>query len=497
MLTRLISLTMAAALALTTLPAHSRPWIEPGDIRARHSLQWLADRGCIAAPITSWPVMWADVSPALGNDAPEYCRNSMAWRYLRFERDYHASGNARVSLRAAGASREPLFRDFGGGAREKAEIGARLEVMSGDVAIGIAPSYARDPRDGDRLRLDGSYLAGNLGNWVLGAGAIDRWWGPGWHSSAILSDNARPVPGVWVNRRRSTAPEHSWLRWIGPWNLVLFAGQLESERAIEDAKLLGARLTVRPIQALEIGFVRTAQWGGEGRRQSFRSLGECAIGKSNGETDGFAVGDDPCNQLAGVDFRLGVPVAETTMGFYGQVIGEDEAGYLPAKLFGLLGVDLGTRLGGTEQRFYAEFTDTQAGTFSSEKRANVAFEHTTYQTGYRFNGRNIASTWESDARVVTLGVSQFFRDGSDISVTLSRAELNRDGTLRGRPPEAGTPLLDPVGAQEVDIYALSYRRPVLGGRLTLSGYRTSKEIDSVARLWPRGTVMAAWEFRFD
>lgn len=184
------------------------------------------------------------------------------------------------------------------------------------------------------------------------------------------------------------------------------------------------------------------------------------------------------------------------MGFYGEVIGEDEAGFLPSQLFGLFGLDYASRMAGGEQRFFLEYTDTVAGAFSSEERMS-AYEHSTFRTGNRYKGRTHGSTWESNARVISLGANHFFRNGSDVSVTYSRAELNRLDRVRGRPPEAGIPVFEVANAQELDIYSASYRQPFLGGRLSLSGYWTSEEIETVERVWSRGTVMAAWEFRFD
>jgi len=36
--------------------AIARPWIEPGDLRARHSVQWLVDTGCANLPQSTWPL---------------------------------------------------------------------------------------------------------------------------------------------------------------------------------------------------------------------------------------------------------------------------------------------------------------------------------------------------------------------------------------------------------------------------------------------------------
>lgn len=491
------SLALAAALGLLASSGlvHARPWIEPGDMRARHSLQWLVDQGCLNIPLSTWPVMWADISPALDNpDAAAFCRDSLAWRYLRFERDFHASERLQASLTAGAASREPLFRDFAGGAREEGEIAARLEWVGGGLAVGLAGSYSHDPRDGDRARYDGSYLAGTLGNWVLGAGAIDRWWGPGWHSSTVMSTNARPVPGVWINRKSARPSGWRPASWLGPWNIIAFAGRMEGERVVPNPYLLGARATFRPWRHLEIGLSRTAQWGGEGQSQSWSSIWDAIIGRDNGQQ---GPAKDPANQLGGMDMRLGFPVGGMALGLYVQSTGEDEAGGLPSKFMNLAGLDLATRAWGGEQRVYLEYTDTTAGSWSGERRPNVAYEHSVYETGYRFNGRNIASTWEGDSLVTTLGAMHFFRNGSDLGLTISQAHLNRDGTMRGRAAGGSVPVLELPDAQKVMIYAASYRRPLLGGRITLAGYYTDKEIDTVLRSWSRGTLMASWEYRFD
>jgi hypothetical protein len=369
--------------------------------------------------------------------------------------------------------------------------------MGGSLSAGLAMAAVHDPRDGDEVRLDGSYLAGTLGNWVIGVGAIARWWGPGWHSSTILSSNARPVPGFWLNRKTSEPFPWPVLSWLGPWNFVAFAGQLESDRHVSDAKLLGGRFSFRPLANLEIGLSRTTQWGGDGRSQSISSLGDCAVGSSN-TTDSTTTSSDACNQLAGGDIRLGLPIGPNVLGLYAQGTGEDEAGNLPSRFVTMAGVDLATRWAGGSQQFYLEHADTTVGSMlGGEELPNYAYESGVYKSGYRFNGRNIASTWESDARVTTLGASHFFADGSDFALSLSRAELNRDGTLPGWPPKAGIPLLAPSSDQSIDLFEVRYSFSVLDGRLTLSGFATDDKIETLDHNWPRGNLSVGWEYRIE
>ena len=96
---------------------------------------------------------------------------------------------------------QPLWRDFDTLAREDGELHASGAYDSEHFSIGLEVAAVADPDDGDELRLDGSHATAQLGNWLLSANALDRWWGPGHEGSLILSNNARPCPRSWWTAR--------------------------------------------------------------------------------------------------------------------------------------------------------------------------------------------------------------------------------------------------------------------------------------------------------
>src|SRR5690606_25842606 len=146
----------------------------------------------------------------------------------------------------------------------------------------------------------------------------------------ILSSNARPIPAVWLDRRNTQATENWLMSWMGPWQFTGFAGQLEGDRYVPDAKLIGMRLNFRPLSGgLEIGLSRLIQWGGKGQPQTWDSFWDSFVGNDNYGKHGEK--QDPGNQLAGIDLRYGIPLGKQTLGLYTQIIGEDEAGGLPAR----------------------------------------------------------------------------------------------------------------------------------------------------------------------
>lgn len=152
---------------------------------------------------------------------------------------------------------------------------------------------------------------------------------------AIRGDAMRPMTGFLMQRAEQAAPETWWLRWVGPWQYQISASQMNQYTAVPHAKIIGGRFTFSPFQSLELGASRIMQWGGEGRPQSLSSFWDGFTGKDNTGTD-----NEPGNQLAGFDFKFKLePTLGWPVSFYGQMIGEDESGYLPSANMFLGGVE--------------------------------------------------------------------------------------------------------------------------------------------------------------
>lgn len=379
--------------------------------------------------------------------------------------------------------------------REEGQISANVQWQGDAWAVGISPSVVADPSDDEEVRLDGSYVAATAGNWVLGVGAIDRWWGPGWQSSMILSNNARPIPAVWLDRKTSVAPESSLFSWIGPWHLSLFLGQLEEERAVPDAKMIGMRLSFVPIERLEIGLSRTIMFGGEGRSEQFSTVWDALIGKDN-TNPGDSGDDDPSNQIATIDARYGFSLGNQSMGLYAQMMGEDEAGYLPSRKSWLFGVDWTSQFLRADQQWFVEFTNTLAEDLIGDPRPDYAYDHFNYTTGYQYYGRAFGSTFDADAEALSLGLLNFMQDGSNLTATFTYANLNKDGGNRVSQPNDDIFYSVPNGAQKVAIANLGYGNEVLGGWLDLNLQVTDKKILLLGGEKDRLSLSASWKYRF-
>ncbi|PPK51386.1 capsule assembly protein Wzi [Marinobacter persicus] len=486
------ALVGGAVACLNAYSAVAAPWVKPGDARARFAIQKLADRGHIEASITTWPISWVDATAGKQSAAQDQQAVGMASAYLSFEKEQQATEGFRGEFNVR-AQNEVLgitgFEQTGTG---KAETSVNLQWQGSFWGLGLNPTYTHEPDDDKELRLDGSYLAVNPCNWVLGAGAIDRWWGPGWQSSLILSNNARPMPTVWLSRNRTEAPETEWLNWIGPWQFTAFLGQYESSRQVPDAKLMGVRLAFQPIDNLDIGFSRAIMYGGEGRPEGFSTLWDAFTGKDNGQNGA----NDPGNQLGSIDARYGFTIGDQTIGLYAQIMGEDEAGAFPSRKSWLLGADWTTQWFEADQQWFLEYANTTADDFLGEARPGITYDHSRYQTGYRYYGRNQATSLEGDAEAITLGAYHFMTTGSNLSARVTYAELNKAGQAMPQGTDPDVFYNVPIKGQKVAIANLGYGTEVLNGWLDISLQASDKAIEYISGEKDQLSASASWTYRF-
>ena len=217
----------------------------------RHDLQQLADAGLLHAPTMSWPLPWSDIRKDA--DAADASTLSPRLRSALSRVQQRAAQEDRDQRHRSRASKQQARRIPGPCAhsqdspREEGELAVTAAWVGKRFAWKLSAGLAASPDDGQEFRPDGSYVAMNLGNWNLSAGYLDRWWGPGWEGSLILSSNARPVPSIGIDRNETRPFTWPVLRWLGPWRFSTFMGQLEDDRDYPETLLFGMRFEIPSI----------------------------------------------------------------------------------------------------------------------------------------------------------------------------------------------------------------------------------------------------------
>lgn len=354
-------------------------------VELRDALLRARDEGRLPAPVMMWPVTVA-TARAAGVDA--------------------VACESRLALDAMASEGERIVLGFGDGAPAERRIGAAACMAPGGSAVARLHVNAEKSSGDRRTHLDGSYAGFVWRGALVSAGAVERFWGPGWAGSLILGDNARPVPAVSLRRADPTrAFETRWLSWIGPWDAEAFFGQLQGHSEPRAPRFAGMRVEIAPARWLTLGASRTIQWGGEGRSNSLRSLWNALRGSDNVGAPGVTAANEPGNQLAGFDVRvslgpIGVPVA-----IYTQWIGEDEAGYRPSKYMASGGVETWFASRHWRWRAVLEYVDTVVGVH--DEFPGTAYRHHIYRQGYTQHGRILGFSLGTDIRAAVAQLHAF------------------------------------------------------------------------------------------
>jgi hypothetical protein len=326
------------------------------------------------------------------------------------------------------AEKPIVIRGFADTPREEGEIRAGYEYFSDRFTIDLNVSGEDNPADGEDVRPDGSLIALELGNISIAASTMDRWWGPGWDGSQILSNNARPIPAFTIDRNRTDAFKTKWLSWIGPWDFSFIAGQMEEERVVPNTRFLGFRVSFKPHPAWEIGVSRTAQWCGDGRPCDFETFIDLLFGRDNFVDTEEPTDNEPGNQLAGIDVRVSNHWFGTPMAFYVNATAEDEAGGLPSSYLAQGGIEASGYIRNRwSYRWFIEGAYNACKALSSTPTFNCAYNQEIYQTGYRYYGRAVGHGAENDALIGSLGLVLTSTEATTWEFLFRAGELNRGG----------------------------------------------------------------------
>jgi len=505
-MTNLLKYVPFASLLLTSHAFAGEPWLASGNAQARHDIQMLVDEGVINLPMSGWPIAVSDLAAALSRvPAPQSApakagegdltpAQSAAITRLR---KLASEGHPTLGVEVRAAARPLVLRTFDDEAREEGELTGYAAGFLGKRWGGrLELTVVADPDDDDVFRPDGSYFAGKFGNWIVTAGAQDRWWGSGWQGSLILSNSARPVPALSLDRAVSDPFESRWLRWIGPWRLTTFMGYMEGDREDYDHPLLfGMRISARPLDGLEISLERTAQWCGEGRSCNWDDFWNLWSGNDNAG-ENVAAEDEPGNQLAGWDIRWASPIGSWDYAIYWQHTGESIDNQIPRpyRSMELAGVETwgSTRDGIGSWRLGLEWAQTLCGgTENEQKLWDCAYNNNISTAGYRSKGRSLGHAMDGDGETFGLRYMRVNAAADTFTALLRYTMVNEGG---GVPDTRHTVA---PGAEDWWSIDFTYRRPMQGGWLEASvgaDYQDRLWNDTTAVL-PRASV--SWRHEFD
>jgi len=386
------------------------PWAIPGDLLIRHDIQVLVDSGVINIPITTWPLSWGDIAYNLSKSEKDMTSFELA-SYQRIKKALleEEIGGISGSTSLKFAKNPETITWFNDSVGASSEIEGESRFLTKNIAINLHINNA----SGETL-LNESYIAVALGDYSISLGSKKSWWGPGWGGSLILSTNAKPIPGLSIERNFSNPFESKFLSWIGPWDLSFLIGEMEHSRATSDALFFGLRVGFRPLSNLEYGFSKTSLFCGENR--------SCGL---SGFTDMLLDKTDSGYNLAGFDFRSSHHIKSIPFALYGQVLNHSFKNAL-----GLFGLETWGPISDFRElesyRIFLEATSTSCVYYKNDSsNYGCAYVDPLFSDGYRYEGINIGHSADGDAQLVTLGGILVVQNSKLIKSSVSLGKLNQ------------------------------------------------------------------------
>jgi hypothetical protein len=425
-------LILAASITVNT-ESIAEPWIDTSDIYLKANIQLLADTGHIITPVTTYPLMWYDIIRDIKNIELTNLSLNQKSAYHYINHQFKLANRNQTRIKAQVGVENKRFTSFGDQISDKNSLSVHSSIMYENFAAKFAPSYTQDTLDGDKIRLDESYVAAFIGNWVLSFGRQSRWYGPTWDTSLSLTNNARPITAFAISRKSAEPYTVPYTEFDIPWTVTSFMGRMDDERVIKNTLLWGFRLNLKPFKNLELGITRLAQWGGDGNSTGLCNFWDIFIGRTNGEISGSSScgnGEHTiANQQAGYDLRYSFNLFNVPMSFYGQKFAEDGSegtfNYV-TKAQPQFGFDAHLTLLGKPSTVFFELADSLADCGERDNIGDCYYEHATYQTGMRYNGRSIGSTYENDAKTYVLGAISKLSINTRLTTKIRYLDLNYD-----------------------------------------------------------------------
>ena len=299
------------------------------------------------------------------------------------------------------------------------------------ISFYLHPEYVDSSTDPDRdIELIEGYGKLTAGKLEFELGKDSLWWGPAYHGSMLMSNNAEPFKMLKISNPHPV-PLPWIFRWLGPFKAVWFLTELEKDRLKsnepnepDEPKLMGLRINFKPHPAFEFGLSRAMMFGGSGRP----SLGLRDYWHVFWATQENRPGKLDNNQLAGLDASilvgLGSKMPAKSIKLYMDLAAEDEADGLPSNWGKLFGMQLNDILhtGRTDLRI--EYAHNRI-----PGKPNAFYSHAIYQSGYTYKGRIIGHHMGTDAHDLFVRLTHYLT--KDLILGL---ECNREvDNLSARP----------------------------------------------------------------
>ncbi len=317
-----------------------------------------------------------------------------------------------------------------------------------------------------RFQPEEMYVGAQVGPESISFGRENLWWGPGGDSAFAFSDNAAPF---YMLNFRQTQPLvlPGFLKHLGRIRTQFIFGELSGHAWPRKPLLNAQKVTFDLTDDFELGFTRSAFWGGVGHPLSFTSFRSSLVSTSSTGC-GFQYADlcDPGDRHSGFDFRWRVAGLQKYLTIYSDSYADDDPSPLdnPKRSAWAPGIYL-------SHIPHASKIDLRFETYSTwmyrrDQGGQFVYFNNQYHDGYTNDGQLLGSWIGRDARAYIGSVGYWLSGRSRFEAQFKQVKqgpqflpgggTQTDGSLRMQ--WAFSPELLLAGSAQIERYDI----PVLG-----------------------------------
>lgn len=470
------------------------PWLEVGDSSLRSDVEILAAHGLIVGSTTTWPLPAGGILAGLAD--PDAIRQQPAYVQAAAARVLAALDHKGVSgtVDARLTNQTDVVRGFDDQARNQSDISAGVE-WAGDglnARLKLGEQSRVDGQQG-RVALDGSYVSGRLDNWLIYGGLVDQWYGPGWNSSLILSNNARPFPKIGIMRDDPHAFETPWLSWLGPWQINVMGGVLDDSRYASDTGYVATRVSIMPLTGLELAMSRNMMVCGSGH--SCNPL-VSYFHFNNSDADPNNDADSSTLEL-----KYSGAIGPVLVSPYAQFYNRDTGPFTHSYTSHLYGTSVAGPFGsdGARWRVTAEYTNSvpTLDFLGGGNFYGAAYNSYRYPAdGFRYDDRALGFSLDSDSKLLSLAASLTDTRGWTYRLTYYNAQISSSQLSDGTASYDAAASYNAVSARPVKINELEAGVTVPFDGISLSGTLRGQDEQVFPRTGATATAEIDVSYRF-
>lgn len=167
------------------------------------------------------------------------------------------------------------------------------------------------------------YVGAQLGDFNITVGKQSIWWGPGEDSAFQFSNNAEPM---YMIRAAQTMPFllPGPFRFLGRIRTQFLLGRLAGHEFPPRPFINAQKITFQLTRDFEVGFTRSAIFGGVGHPLTIGTFGRSFFSFSSTGSTIFGSAGDPGDRRSGFDFRWHLPKLRRYVTIYSDSLADDE-----------------------------------------------------------------------------------------------------------------------------------------------------------------------------